>query len=368
MVASHIARSAHINTKCSHCDRKEHNIIMKIMKKLILKIVPSIVLLVVVFVSCSKSEAYKKKLSIPYQKMEPQEVHILEYNKALFSIDTANFEEELEAVRPYFKDLLGDKLEKRDFDYVKAFVTDTFIVKLNDLAMETFPDIEVVEDEVRGVYQHFAYYYPEVAIPQTYTYVSGVDYESGPVMIGGRNVMISLDYYLNNKDLVYDKLGIPRYISRRCQPAALTRDLAEALYFAYVFRGNNLNNALAEMIEQGKKYYFIEAMNPSLPDSVILGYSTRQMDWANYHEGQIWAYVVEKNMLYANTYEQRRMLFNDGPFTTAFGEDSPSRIGDFLGLKIVRSFMSNNDETLTNLMKMTDDQDIFQRSQYKPRK
>ena len=109
-------------------------------------------------------------------------------------------------------------------------------------------------------------------------------------------------------------------------------------------------------------------MNPSLPDSVILGYSARQMDWANYHEGQIWAYVVEKNMLYANTYEQRRMLFNDGPFTTAFGEDSPSRIGDFLGLKIVRSFMSNNDETLTNLMKMTDNQDVFQRSQYKPRK
>ena len=122
------------------------------------------------------------------------------------------------------------------------------------------------------------------------------------------------------------------------------------------------------MIEQGKKLYFIEAMNPALPDSVILGYSTPQMEWAQDNEGAVWAAVVGNNMLYSNNVDNRRLLFNDGPFTAAFAEEAPARLGDFLGLQIVRSFMTNNDETLTNLMKLTDYQDILERSKYKPRK
>ena len=122
------------------------------------------------------------------------------------------------------------------------------------------------------------------------------------------------------------------------------------------------------MIEQGKKLYFIEAMNPTLPDSIILGYSTSQMEWAQDNEGAVWAAVVGNNMLYSNNVDNRRLLFNDGPFTAAFAEEAPARLGDFLGLKIVRSFMTNNDETLQNLMQTNDYQGVFQKSQYKPRK
>ena len=122
------------------------------------------------------------------------------------------------------------------------------------------------------------------------------------------------------------------------------------------------------MVEHGKELYFIEAMNPSLPDSVILGYSRQQMEWAEDNEGAVWAAVVGNNMLYNNVLDHRRALFNDGPFTAAFGNDSPARLGDYLGLQIVRSFMTNNDVMLTEFMKMTDYQDILQKSQYKPRK
>ena len=325
-------------------------------------------LIITIFISCSKSASYKKKLNVPYQKMEPQEVEILEYNKALFSIDTANFEEEIRLMAPKFKDLLGDSLDFIDMMFLKDFVTDTFIVKINELVEETFPNPDMVSGKVQGVYQHLNYYYPEIKMPPTYTYVSGINYENGPVMISPETVMISLDFYLNNKDLVYDKVGMPRYVSRRCQPAALTRDLAEAIYYSYIFMDIKAKSVLKEMIDRGKKYYFIEAMDPTLNDSILLGYSSRQMEWAQDNEGQIWATIVGNNMLYANGFEQYRVLFGDGPFTAAFSENAPSRLGDFVGLQIVRSFMSQNDDSLQNLMDITDYQDIFQRSGYKPRK
>lgn len=327
-----------------------------------------VLVLLFLFVSCSKTAGYKKNLNVDCRNLEPQTVEVLEYNKALFAIDTADFEAGIRAIRPQFQALLGDTLESYEMVYLKEFVTDTFIMRINELVEESFPDSDAVSDKVKGVYQHFKYYYPEMTMPPTFTYVSGINFDNGPVMISPEAVMISLDFYLSNKDLVYDKVGMPRYVSRRCQPASLTKDLAEAMYYSYVFMDVKAKNVLKEMIDRGKKYYFIEAMDPTLNDSVLLGYSSQQMEWAQDNEGQIWATIVGNNMLYANGFEQYRVLFNDGPFTAAFSDSAPARLGDFVGLQIVRSFMSNNDESLQSLMQMTDYQDILQRSQYKPRK
>ena len=333
-----------------------------------IKIVIGLLLVSILFVSCSKSDGYKKKLNVDCRNCEPRQMEVLEYNKVLFGIDTADFEEGIREIQPQFKALLGDTLDSADMMYLKDYVTDTFILKLNELAMRAFPDSKLLTAKVKDVYQHLNYYYPEIKIPQPYTYISGINFESGPVMITPETVMISLDYYLSNNDLVYDMVGMPRYISRRCQPAALTRDLAESIYYTYVYQGVKAKNVLMEMIDRGKKYYFIEAMDPSLNDSILLGFSELQMEWAKVNDGNVWATIVGNNMLYANGFEQYRVLFNDGPFTSAFSENAPARLGDYIGLQIVRSFVTNNDVTLQELMELTDYQDVFQRSGYKPRK
>ncbi len=324
-------------------------------------------LLTLIILSCTKSAGYKKKLDVPYHKLEPQTVEIVELNNMLFALDTDNFLEEYRALLPKYPEVFYENPSDEDINYMKEFVSDTFLMRINELVNETYPDIAVVADEVKDVYQHFKYYFPDWDAPRTFAYVAGV-YYNRPINIERESVMIALDFYLSNKDLVYDRMGLPRYMSRRCRPFSLKRDLAEGFY--YKCRGNSVNqkSVIAEMIEQGKKFYFIEALSPSSPDSVILGFSAPQMDWAADNEGQVWATVVGNNMLFSNNLDYRRLLFNDGPFTSAFGNEAPARLGDFLGLQIVRSFMSNNDETLTTLLKITDYQDVLERSRYKPRK
>lgn len=326
-----------------------------------------VMILVIFFISCSKSEGYKKKLQISCKNLEPQKVEVVEFNKVLFALDTANFEESYRAIIPQYQEYLYETPSEVDILALKELVTDTFMLKINQLACETFPDIQLVNKEIKDVYQHYKYYFPEKNIPKTFTEVMGI-YSNRPVSIGDEYITIGLDFYLGNKDLVYDKMGFRRYKSRRMQPFSLTRDLAQEFYYHTYGNRKNQKSVLAEMIERGKEYYFIEAMNPSLPDSVILGYSLQQMEWAEVNEGAVWAAVVGNNMLFTNVLDNKRMLFNDGPFTASFGNNSPARLGDFLGLKIVRSFMSNNDETLVELMQMTDYQDILQKSKYKPRK
>ena len=72
-------------------------------------------------------------------------------------------------------------------------------------------------------------------------------------------------------------------------------------------------------------------------------------------------------MLYSNEVEVFRPLFGDGPFTQAFSNEAPSRLGEFIGLQIIRSYMNNNDVSLKDLMNNNDLQQIFQESQYKPK-
>ena len=60
--------------------------------------------------------------------------------------------------------------------------------------------------------------------------------------------------------------------------------------------------------------------------------------------------------------------YGDGPFTQAYSNDAPSRLGEFFGLNIIRSFFSNNEISLQDLMQRKDLQNIFQDSGYKPKK
>ena len=306
-------------------------------------------------------------MQVHYENLEPQEIVVKKYNEALFSIDTANFAEGLKSIKDDYKVFLGGELDNEEaVEYLKAFATDTFCVRLNEMVQKKFSDDRELMNDIKSVYQRLNYYYPGIEIPETYFYVSGVDYSIPSVMIQPGAVLVSMDYYLGNDSKIYDYIGMPRYRSLRCHLAYITRDIAQAFYDNYFAVSASKKDVLSEMINVGKRLYFIEAMNPVLPDSVLLGYSSRQTQWASQYEGDVWASLVGNDMLYTNDIMTSRSLFGDAPFTQMFSNESPGRLGEFIGLQIVRSYMTHNDISLQDMMKITDVQQIFQNSQYKP--
>ena len=317
--------------------------------------------------SCENTKTYKDKLQVHHENLEPQEITVRSYNEALFSIDTANFAEGLKSIKDDYFVFLGGDLDNEDaVAYLKAFAVDTFCVRINNLVEKKFSDNEALAKDIKAVYQRLNYYYPGMEFPDTYFYVSGIDYSIPAVMIQPEGILISLDYYLGNEDKFYDYIGMPRFRSVRCQPSYITRDLAQAFYDNF-FAGNSAKkDVLSEMIAAGKQLYFIEAMNPALPDSVLMGYTTKQIQWAKQYEADVWATIVGENMLYANDMIVFRNFFGDAPFTQQFSRESPARLGEYIGLQIIRSYMTHNDVSLQALLKTNDIQQIFQNSQYKP--
>ncbi len=334
------------------------------MKKII-RILPLIILFALV--SCQEREAaYKSKLKI---KTEYYDLEFDRYEEVLFNLDTANFQQELMKLQSRYRVFLAGDLNNPDaVRYLKDFATDPFSITLYNKVKTAFPDLSKVEPVVEEVMAHFHYYYPEIQLPtKVYTCVTGVTADVPAVQIFDDNIVIALDWYLDDEE-VYDQVGMPRYMSLRRNMSTLAKDVAEQLYMYYLYEWRKQGQIVDEMVFYGRRNFFVEAMCPELPDSVLLGYSSDQWQWAVENEGQMWADIVGNRRLYDSKLDAYMMFFGDGPFTQAYSNEAPSRLGEFFGLNIVRSYASNHEFRLQDLIERKDLQDIFQDSGYKPKK
>ena len=332
-------------------------------------ITKALTLLIIILVTAScqeKAPAYTAKLNI---KVEPCDMEFDRYEEVLFSLDTANFQNELMKIQDRYQVFLNGDLTNLDaVQYLKDFATDPFSIFLYQKVKAVFPNLRQVKPMVEDVLAHFHYYYPEIQLPtKVFTCVTGVIADVPAVQIFGDAMVISLDWYLDDEE-VYDLIGMPKYMALRRNVQTLAKDVAKELYMNYIYQWRKQGQVIDEMVYNGEVDFFIEAMCPSLPDSILLGYSSKQWQWAVENEGAVWADIVGNRRLYDSSLDSYMMFFGDGPFTQAYSNDAPSRLGEFFGLNIVRSYFSNNEITLQNLMRRNDLQNIFQDSGYKPKK
>ena len=84
----------------------------------------------------------------------------------------------------------------------------------------------------------------------------------------------------------------------------------------------------------------------------------------------MWRYFIEKKLLYDTDQKLIPRFINPAPFSKFYLEidnESPGRVGAWIGWQMVRSFMENNEVSFQELLQM-DAKEIFERSKYKPKK
>ncbi len=249
-------------------------------------------------------------------------------------------------------------------EYLHSFLTDTVIRRTADTTLAVFEDFRPIANAIEKGFKHYKHYFPDYSIPAIYTYISGFN-ES--LIIAENFIGISLDKYLGSKCEFYPMLGIPVYKSRNMYPQKIISDLFYAWAITEFQNNDNAENLLSQMIHHGKLIYFTKAMNPSLPDSIIMGYTAEQIKWSKVNEASMWNYIVERREIYNSDRLLIQRYINDSPFTHTFSSESPGRTGIWLGWQIVTEFMNNNEDiTLKELMNMNNAQEILNRSGYHP--
>jgi len=241
-----------------------------------------------------------------------------------------------------------------------------------DLQKETntvYPNLDAQIPTLTDAFKHIKYYYPKQQIPKLITYISGFQVQTP---IGKDYIGIGLDMFLGKNSPFYPALveSIPRYISRRFTPENITPRVVEVLAREDMFPESDEDQTLlAKMIYHGKIMYFMNKVQPTVADSVLIGYSSSQMKWANDFESDTWAFFLGEDLLYNSDYLKIQKYLSEAPFTPGLGSnnDSAPKLGVYIGWQIVKSFMDEQtDLTLQQLMLEQDEQKILRLSKYRP--
>jgi gliding motility-associated lipoprotein GldB len=249
----------------------------------------------------------------------------------------------------------------------EAKLKDTLQREILSEISRAFPDFKKETDALELLFKHIRYYFPDAPLPKVITLPSDVDYRNR-VILADSLLLIGLDSYLGEDHKFYE--GIERYIAAGLEKKYLISDVAGAFANKMLsYPGDR--SFLARMIYYGKQLYIKDRLIPSETDAVRMGYSTEELDWARANEEEIWRYFVEREVLYNTDAELDARFLMPAPFSKfrleLVDNESPDRLGRYIGWQIVRAFMSRNDIDLHQMIRLPAEE-IFKRSNYKPEK
>ncbi|GAB1857725.1 gliding motility lipoprotein GldB [Flavobacteriaceae bacterium MHTCC 0001] len=248
-----------------------------------------------------------------------------------------------------------------------AKIKDTLQQELTKEVGLKYAKIDSIETAIESLFNHIKYYFPEFTPPRVITTTSNVDYRS-KVVVTDTIVLVALDNYLGNKHHFYQ--NIPKFIKRNFESERIAIDVALAYTENFIHQPQR-KTLLDEMIYFGKQLYLLDVLLPNVTESERLGYTEEELHWARANEAYIWRYYIERELLYSTDTKLPNRFINPAPFSKFYLEeidtDSPGRIGQYIGLQIVRAYMQHNNVSLRDMLRQKPE-DIFKTSKFKPRK
>ena len=228
-----------------------------------------------------------------------------------------------------------------------------------------YGDFEPVKQELETLFKHIKYYFPATKTPKVITIISEMDYKNKAIYADSL-VVISLELYLGANHKFYQ---FPNYLKQNFDERQIAPDIVTSFSERQIPPVSD-KNLLSQMIYYGKQLYLKDLLLPDYTDAEKMGYTPKQITWCQENESYMWRYFIEKEMLYSNDQKLISRFINPAPFSKFYLEidnESPGKVGAWIGWQMVRSYAKNNDVPLVNLLK-TDAKEIFVKSKYKPKK
>ena len=309
--------------------------------------------LLVLLSSCDKKSKIEKKI----EKI-PVAIKVERFDKIFYESPVENLQY-LKHKYPYFFPSATP-----DSVWVNKMKNPLYI-ELYSEVQKKYSNFEKVNSDLESLFQHIKYFFPKTKTPKVITLISEMDYQN-KVIYTDSLVLISLDLYLGKNHKFYE---FPEYLKQNFEQNQIMPDIVSSFSLRIIPFGNN-RNLLSQMIYSGKQLYLKELLLPETSDAEKIGYTPEQITWCQENESYMWRYFMQEQLLYSSDSKLPSRFINTAPFSKFYLEidnESPGRVGTWIGWQIVRSYMNNNDVNLQKLLQM-DPIEIFQNSKYKPKK
>ncbi|MGG7033744.1 MAG: gliding motility lipoprotein GldB [Flavobacterium sp.] len=318
------------------------------MKKLLI-----LTLLSIAFFSCDKKSKIEKQV-----EEIPANLKVERFDKVFFETPSSQLPQLKKKFPQFFPTDVPDNVwtEKMANPLWRELYTEV---------QKEFGDFKTEKKEIEDFYKHAKFYFPKTKTPKIYTLIYEMDYNYKAIYADSI-VLISLEMYLGKDHKFYE---YPAYLKQNFEKRQMMPDLASSFASSKIPPPSD-KTLLSQMIYAGKELYLKDLLLPNYTDAEKIGYKPEQITWCNENEAYMWSYFIEDKILYSTDSRLPNRFINIAPFSKFYLEidnESPGKVGTWVGWQIVRSFMKNNDVPLQKMLMMNADE-IFNKSKYKPKK
>jgi len=311
----------------------------------------SFIVLFLLFSCNQKSELEKVIDAIPIS------IEIVRFDQDYFNVSVSDLPK-IKAKYPYF---FPENIPDSVWIAQKQ---DTIFTEIYQEVQKKYPDNKQLEQELTSLFKHISYYFPNEKIPKVNTIIADLDFESN-VFYNDSIAIISLDLYLGKEHRFYHH---DTYLRTKFEPRQIMPDLVEAFAQTKITYPNP-NDFLSVMIYHGKMLYLKDLLIPNFSDQEKINYSEQNLKWAYSNQENIWRYFIDNRMLYSSDNNLLHRFINVAPFSKFYldiDNESPGRIGVWIGWQIVRSFAKNNPKVSIDELLEKNADELFKQSKYKP--
>lgn len=227
-------------------------------------------------------------------------------------------------------------------------------------------DLEPQRDLFGSAFERLKAAFPDSLVPRVVAYNSGYNYGVFPTdsVLG-----VGLEWFIGPQERTIQLLApenFPEFFKQRMVPDMLVPGAVKGWLLVHYTRDLRGGDLLFNLVETGKVMSLLDALLPEVHDSLLFAFTGAQLEWCGENEFELWREVVDKEMLFSTEPEHIGRLMNDGPFTNGFPRESPGHVGDWIGYRMVRSYLQEHPgTTFAQLFAINDPKEILK--SYKPR-
>ena len=299
-----------------------------------------------------------QKLKKEVEEIPTTDLKVERFDKAFFETPTSELPKLKQKFPQFFPQDVPDNVwtEKMTNPQWKELYTEV---------EKKYSNFDPEKKEIEDVYRHIKYYFPKTKAPKIYTLIYEMDLNTKAIYADSL-ILISLEMYLGKDHKFYE---YPDYLKQNFEKRQMLPDIVSSFSASKIPPPHD-KTLLSQMVYAGKELYMKDLLIPNYTDAEKIGYKPEQIKWCTENEAYMWSYFVEGKLLYSTDSKLGNRFINLAPFSKFYLEidnESPGRVGTWVGWQIVRSFMKNNDVPLQKML-MMDANEIFNKSKYKPKK
>lgn len=237
------------------------------------------------------------------------------------------------------------------FNGKNRFYTNEYIKQLEHSISEENILNQERKNQIIDGFKRLKTFFPKRSVPNSIYQINSSF--SSSIFCTEKDIAIGIERYLGPENQLIKQLPHQEFydwIKESMRAEYLERDVMVAWLMTNYLEETTENYA-SEMIRWGKILFITRVCLPELDERMIVRYTKKQFDWAENSTKSIWKFLVEQQVLFKIDEETRMNLLKEGPYTIGLPEESPDRIGQYMGYKIVANYMNENEISLNELLK-----------------